>query len=67
MKMIAGALVIVAGAILFAGATIGEGTDAAPLGFLGGLALIIAGWIVMVRGWLKERPTSAPHDRNEER
>ena len=67
MKMIAGALVIVAGAILFAGATIAEPADAAPAGFLGGLALIIAGGIVIVRGWLKDRPTSVPHDRNEER
>ena len=67
MQMIAGALVIVAGAILFAGGAISQQHDVEPVGYLGGLALVIAGGIMMVRGWLKARPTPAPRDRNEER
>ena len=66
MKMIAGALLVVAGAILFAAAIIGDRSDGEAAGYLGGLAVGVIGAIVMVRGWLADRPKGTPRSRNED-
>ena len=64
--MIAGALVIVAGLILFAAGIISGRSDGAPAGYLGGLALVVIGAILMVQGWLADRPKATPRSRDED-